>query len=640
MASTKDADGQQPAPARRKFFAKTGMVAGGFAAAGALAIPLSGDKVLDAAYPDIKENQVELPANGKSVIVIGGGLAGIQAGVELASRGFKVTVLEKSCTPGGKLKSWRDKHFGPKEDPDNSDPSYPGYVREHGVHAVWGFYHNLREFMGRYGWQLAETPNDISIYNFRDKTSGASEIAPTTWPAPYDRLQLLSGFSSFAFLTAEDKRNLIFVIRRLLSYDCTDKKQTDYLDGITFEAYLKALGYYTPGMVSFFTAFCELGWYEGIDKASALTLAKECQLLGGTPNDLKLQFWRNPVGESFLKPMADYIRAHGGEVHYSTEINGIEVKDKKVTAVRALPVPREAVKRCSICGALILGGQEIGDECPECGAHADMILAIKDSQRAERTFKADYFVCALDTPGLRNLFGKNSAAFGAEPFFQKLAAIGSKFVYVCDMWFDGRGYWETAAVDKHHRPLPTFITTGFESISVMINRSVRIRAIEGKGQWTWSNEYIDKNVTVLEGHMPRAEAVADMPTKEIVDLVYKDFKALIPNLPPPKGWYVNRWRTYTGCHVGEEAKRPAVQSPIDNLLFIGDAVYIPHSCQFMEKTNVTAKVATNLLLDKIGQKEGKITILPSAMQDWAMKTFSAGGSVYLPGQEPGQKQAS
>jgi hypothetical protein len=35
----------------------------------------------------------------------------------------------------------------------------------------------------------------------------------------------------------------------------------------------------------------------------------------------------------------------------------------------------------------------------------------------------------------------------------------------------------------------------------------------------------------------------------------------------------------------------------------------------MERTNVIAKMVTNLLLDKIGSKEGKITILKSGTPD-------------------------
>lgn len=614
---------------RREFFKKTGIVAGGIAAAGALAVPLSGRGEFDKPHPDIKENQLTLPPNGKSVVVVGGGLAGMQAGVELASRGFKVSVLERSATPGGKLRSWRDKHFGPKDD----DPSFPGYIREHAVHGVWGYYHNLREFLGRYGWQLADTVPG-TIYNYIDKDRGAAMIPMPTWPAPYDRLQLLGFFSDFGILTSDEKSNLSSVVRKLASYDYNDQKQTDYLDSISFADYLRGLGYYTPGIVAFFTSFCELGYYEGIDKASALTLARETLLFVGSPDDLKMNFYRNPTAETFLKPMADYIRAHGGAVEYLTEVNGVEIKNGRLTAVKALPVPRLVIKRCSVCGNLIFEGMEHDHECPHCGAHSDMLVAIEERARSGRTFNADYFVCALDGPGLAAFVGGNMDAFGNHEYFRRAGNIKSKSVYVCDMWFEGKGYWEKALERMHQPPSPVLVSTGFENISVMINRSVRIRGADGK-QWAWSNEYVDKDVTVIEVHLPRAEAVSTLSSKEIAALCYQDIKNFIPDLPEPKGSYVNRWNTYMNCHVGEEPKRPAIQSPIDNLLFIGDIVSVAHSCQWMEKTNVTAKWATNLLLAKAGQKEGRITILPSVMLGLPIKALAAGASVYLPGHEPG-----
>ncbi|MCC6195735.1 MAG: FAD-dependent oxidoreductase [Burkholderiales bacterium] len=617
---------------RREFFTRAGWFAGGLAAAGALAVPLSSRGELDNPYPSIKENQVELPPNGKSVVVMGGGLAGMQAGVELASRGFKVTVLEKSHTPGGKLKSWRDKHFGPQDE----DPSFPGYIREHGVHGVWGYYHNLREFLGRHGWPLADAPGDMSIYHYQDRTNGTAVIPMPSWPAPYDRLQLLSYMSEFGILTPDERKNLLSVVKKLASYDCNDRKQTAYLDGITLEAYLKALGCHTPGIVAFFNSFSELGYYEGIDKASALTLAKEIILFVGSPDDLKMNFYRNPTAETFLKPMADYIRAHGGEIFYHTEVGGVEIGDRGVAAVKALPVPPNVVRRCAVCGELIYEGMEHGHECPYCGAHSDMLVPIRDSERAERTFRADYFVCALDGPGLSRFASANIEAFGNSEYFRRLQNVRSKSVYVCTMWFEGRGYWERALKDSQGRPVPVLITTGYENISVLINRSVRIRGADGK-QWAWSNEYVDKNVTVIETHMPRAEKVSGNSSKEIAALCYGDVKQFIPDLPEPRGSYVNRWNTYLNCHVGEEANRPTIQSPIDNLLFIGDIVSITHTAEWMEKTNVTAKWATNLLLDKAGQTAGRITILPSAILGLPVRALVAGQSVYLPGQGGGDR---
>lgn len=230
---------------------------------------------------------------------------------------------------------------------------------------------------------------------------------------------------------------------------------------------------------------------------------------------------------------------------------------------------------------------------------------------------------------MNDFIGKNIEAFGSHEYFRKAGAIRSKSVYVCNLWFEGKGYWEKALETMNQGPSPVLITTGYRNMSVMINRSIRMWADSGR-HWVWSDEYVDKNVTVLEVHVARAEEVSNIDSKEIAALVYGDLKNFIPDLPEPKGHYVNRWNTYLNCYVGEEAKRPAIQSPIDNLLFIGDVVWLPHSSQWMEKTNVTAKWATNLILDKAGQNEGKITILPSAILSLPMKALASRHDVFLP----------
>jgi uncharacterized protein with NAD-binding domain and iron-sulfur cluster len=41
-------------------------------------------------------------------VIIGGGLAGLAAAVELTAQGVSVTVIEKASIPGGKLSGFRD----------------------------------------------------------------------------------------------------------------------------------------------------------------------------------------------------------------------------------------------------------------------------------------------------------------------------------------------------------------------------------------------------------------------------------------------------------------------------------------------------------------------------------------------------
>jgi phytoene dehydrogenase-like protein len=71
-----------------------------------------------------------------SALVIGGGLAGLTAALELADHGLRVAVLEASLRAGGKV---------------GSDPDRDGVPRDHGIHIFPGWYVNTRRVLQRVG---------------------------------------------------------------------------------------------------------------------------------------------------------------------------------------------------------------------------------------------------------------------------------------------------------------------------------------------------------------------------------------------------------------------------------------------------------------------------------------------------------
>ena len=46
---------------------------------------------------------IKLVENSKSILIIGGGVAGLSAGIDLAEEGYEVYLVEKSPTIGGKM---------------------------------------------------------------------------------------------------------------------------------------------------------------------------------------------------------------------------------------------------------------------------------------------------------------------------------------------------------------------------------------------------------------------------------------------------------------------------------------------------------------------------------------------------------
>ncbi|MGK5091168.1 FAD-dependent oxidoreductase [Deltaproteobacteria bacterium TL4] len=599
---------QDPTQTTRRGFLGMSATTVGIAAAvggtGLAAIPLNDDPFYRAKYPKVDENHVDLKSNGKTVCILGGGLSGLQAGVELSSRGFKVTLLEKTGIPGGKLKSWRDKSFGPKDHPWKKDPNFQGFIREHGLHAIWGFYNNLREFMGRYGFQLQDASEKNSIYTFLDKDGTQSYIPKTTWPSPYDRVEQLTGLMKLDHLKGKESEALSFFLR-LMTFDYADKKQREYMDSMTIEDYCKKLGLSDALTYKIVDSIVEMAYFNNVDKLSALTVGNIFELVAGSPKDWDVNFYMNPPGETFLQPMVNYILGKGGEIHYNTEVERLMVKNGQIAGILTSQINMPEVRRCQVCGELIYGNMHY-EECPFCGAEGAKLKLLSEEEKTQKTFEADFYISAMDIPASQKLIAMNQNVLGGNKYFDNITNLHATEVYVLNMWFEGGQFWKDRFKERPDNYV--FFATGFQHLGITINWT--LPALEGNTRGI-IKEYAGQDITIIETQISKAHLVQNFTNAEIAEKCHAELKTVMPDLPPYQSYYLNKWRHYTTYHPGDESLRPPIQSPFDNLLFIGDMAFVPHPAVFMEKTNVTAKWATNLLLDKIGQKEGKIKILMS-----------------------------
>lgn len=85
------------------------------------------------------------PERPTRVAIVGAGLAGLTAAIELAERGYEVHLFEKNDYLGGKVGSWevtlRDEDGEPLED----------VLVSHGFHAFFKHYYNLNELLKKVG---------------------------------------------------------------------------------------------------------------------------------------------------------------------------------------------------------------------------------------------------------------------------------------------------------------------------------------------------------------------------------------------------------------------------------------------------------------------------------------------------------
>jgi isorenieratene synthase len=122
--------------------------------------------------------------NQKSVLVIGGGLAGLSAALELSERGYQVTIREKSQVLGGRL----DAHPKPIRHAQAPLKNSTTFNVEHGFHAFFNNYFTLRDIRKRLGIDHHFSPWDKVQYIFRDYKP---ESIASEGPYPLNMLNIL-----------------------------------------------------------------------------------------------------------------------------------------------------------------------------------------------------------------------------------------------------------------------------------------------------------------------------------------------------------------------------------------------------------------------------------------------------------------
>src|SRR5207247_714814 len=132
-----------------------------------------------------------------SVIVIGGGIAGLAAAAALSDEGFKVTLFEKRALLGGRASSFID--------PETSERI------DNCQHVTMRCCTNLEDFYKRIG--VADKIHYFDTLSFLDASGTFSRISGSSLPAP---LHTLPSFLTFKALGLKDKLTIALSLLSIL----------------------------------------------------------------------------------------------------------------------------------------------------------------------------------------------------------------------------------------------------------------------------------------------------------------------------------------------------------------------------------------------------------------------------------------
>jgi len=241
-----------------------------------------------------------LSTDSRDVVVIGAGCAGLAAGVRLASRGIRVTVVEEAPRLGGRATAFTDKESGLRLD--------------NGQHALFGCYRETYDFLGVIG-TADKAPLDPALTLTMADVSGRA--ATLACPPSRPPLHLVRGVLSWSAIPLRDRwaalrlAGLLWKVRR----EGAAAAAAWIPSHLTVVDWLRQQG--QP------QSLCEWLWYPlafaALNQDPAIAAAQPFvrvvgELFGSSPGASSIGLPRVPLDELYAEPAARFIEARGGTV--------------------------------------------------------------------------------------------------------------------------------------------------------------------------------------------------------------------------------------------------------------------------------------------------------------------------------------
>jgi carotenoid phi-ring synthase / carotenoid chi-ring synthase len=256
---------------------------------------------------------------GTSVVVVGGGIAGVSAALVLAERGVRVTLLEAAGQLGGRLRAW------PLTLPDGTVAQV-----EHGFHGFFRQYYTWRSVLRRIDPALSFL-RPLPGYPVISRAWPAEDFASLPRLPPVNLLALLARSPS---LRLRDLRRVDRVAAStLLEFDRT--RTYAQLDGVTAAELLDRLGMPDRARAVLFEVFGH-SFFNREESFSAAELVAQFHFYFlGNPEGLAMDVTADDHGSTVWTPLGRLLDRLGADVRTATTVDRLE---RTATGWRAVAI--------------------------------------------------------------------------------------------------------------------------------------------------------------------------------------------------------------------------------------------------------------------------------------------------------------
>ncbi len=251
--------------------------------------------------------------DSKPVVIVGGGLSGLAAAVELTSHNIPVLLLEQKPKLGGRAYSFVD--------------ATTGEVIDNGQHVLIAGYEHTMRFLEKIG-----TANLLNIQSrpsllFHHPQRGFSEFSLHKLPSPF---HLVAGIVTTNLFSVSDKLRLVRAGVGI-QFPANDPE----FDEMTIDEWLNAFGQSAEVKVSFWIPLAISIMNESITQASAKIFVQALHraFLGNWRNS-SLAIPRVGLSQLYVDDAVKFINKHGGTVRPNVEVVGLQHESACVYGVR------------------------------------------------------------------------------------------------------------------------------------------------------------------------------------------------------------------------------------------------------------------------------------------------------------------
>jgi squalene-associated FAD-dependent desaturase len=249
---------------------------------------------------------VLIRAMPKEVIIIGGGFAGLAAGVALVEAGERVCLLEQKPYLGGRARSFRD--------------ATTGSVVDNGQHLFMGCYHSTIKFLKTIGTLSQIHFQSRLAVPFLERDGRLSRLECPDLPAPWHLLLGVARSGSFSF---QQKLQALRLGKDLRAANCEASPAANE----SVAAWLARRGQSEGLQRNFWDLLCIAAMNEDPRLASARLFARVLRLaLLSSPQDSRLGIARAGLSECYTGAAAAFIEARGGRVQTGCNVKQLLIE--------------------------------------------------------------------------------------------------------------------------------------------------------------------------------------------------------------------------------------------------------------------------------------------------------------------------